>query len=105
MFGEWEARPKHRSIGLDEGIALSLNYGRGDGLALDLCKFWLIVKEFQLAGCTGHKQKDYPLGFCWETHETGVAHCSKTFFGEHGGEGDLAQSNSTVFKKVSSGAM
>jgi hypothetical protein len=75
------------------------------GLPFDLGKLWLVVEEFQLAGSTGHKQKDDPLGFYGETHETGVAHCPKAFFGEHGGEGNLAQANSTVFKKVSSGTV
>ena len=105
MLGKGKAWAQDGGVRLNEGVALTLDHGGWNGFALHFHELGLTVKELELAGSARHEQIDYPLGLDGEPHETGLPSCSEGFLGEKGCEGDLADADSAILKKVTARAM
>ena len=55
-------RPHDRGVGTNEGVPLTTNHRRREGLSLQLGQLRLVVEEVELTGSARHEEVNDPLG-------------------------------------------
>ena len=62
VFGEFELRSEQFGVWIDKCRAVSLQQLRRRKCSVELGQLGLIIKQFQVAGSTGHEKKNDSLG-------------------------------------------
>ncbi len=105
MGGEFELGAHHGGIGADEGEALAVSDGWGQGFAVHAGEGGLGVKEVEMAGGAGHEEVDDGFGLAAEGAWLGVEGVEGIEgggggIGEEAGEGDFAEADAAVAEEV-----
>src|SRR5262249_49108668 len=103
MFLELSFRATQRRFRLDKGVALVTDDRFRNWLTVELVKLRLEIEKIQLAGTTGHTQKQHPLCFGGELrlprHHRVNGIREKTFI-EKRTESDRPNAAPAILKKV-----